>query len=76
MKTETIVNAMFATYTVLLYEADNARRLRQYHAFRDRIIILGERERYKTYTLEGKIAQLEAELNHYQDQYHDEESNQ
>ena len=63
MKTETIVSALVMAdrrrmYTRGIYP--NAQR--QYRAFRDRLIRLDERSKMKTYTLEGKIAELEAEV--------------
>ena len=63
---ETILNAMEKAYpnSVPFFGAfaDDPKRERQWHAFRDRIIRLDERSKMKTYTLEGKIAELEAEV--------------
>ena len=76
MNIETYLNAMQKVRVGSGWDMD--RRMRQRDAFRDRILMkfdakemLIQLQHMKISSQRERIAELEAEFNHYQDQYHE-----
>jgi len=68
MKIETILNAMLEAYegavnfTGSIGSKKSRRRMRQYHAFRDRIIRLDERNKMRIAKLDDQVFYLQREI--------------